>query len=74
MASLAGHVAGTVGRPAPVLPTVLRLLALLGPQEEEAVVWQEDPESRTLLHVGTPRPRPVHLPANCICCIDMNFL
>ena len=34
----AGDAAAPVGGPAPVLPAVLLLLALLGPQEEEAVV------------------------------------
>ena len=48
MSSAAGDAPRTVGGPAPILPTVLLLLALLGPQEEEAVVGQQDPVNTTL--------------------------
>ena len=42
MPPLAGHTANIIGGSAPVLPAVLLLLALLGPQEEEAVVGEEN--------------------------------
>ena len=42
MPPLAGHTANIIGGSAPVLPTVLLLLALLGPQEEEAIVREEN--------------------------------
>ena len=41
MASLAGDTACYVCRPAPVLPAVLLLLALLGPQEEQTIVREQ---------------------------------
>ena len=41
MASLAGDAPSNVGGPAPVLPAVLLLLALLGPQEEQAIVREQ---------------------------------
>ena len=41
----AGDAAGAVGRSAPELPRVSLLLALLRPQEEQAVVGQQDSET-----------------------------
>lgn len=52
MAPPAGHAARAVGGPAPVLPRVPLLLALLGAQEEEAVVRQQDSETRQCDNLG----------------------
>ena len=52
MAPPAGHAARAVGGPAPVLPGVPLLLALLGAQEEEAVVRQQDSETRQCDNLG----------------------
>ena len=41
----AGDAAAPVGGPAPVLPAVRLLLALLGAQEKQTVVRQQDPET-----------------------------
>ena len=41
----AGDAAATVGGPAPVLPAVRLLLALLGAQEKQTVVRQQDSET-----------------------------
>ena len=50
----AGDVPRAVAGPAPVQPTVRLLLALLGPQEEQAVVREQDPALPTLLRLVRP--------------------
>ena len=50
VSSPAGDIPRTVAGPAPVLPTVRLLLALLGPQEEQTMVGQQDPAGHQYQH------------------------
>ena len=52
MSPATGDDPGTVGRPAPILPAILLLLALLGPQEEQPVDWQQDPAGQYLVTIS----------------------
>ena len=58
----AGDAAAPVGGPAPVLPAVRLLLALLGAQEKQTVVRQQDSETFSLIFCLNYQILSVNLP------------